>query len=442
VLGSLSEGAMLAATRAIAAKEPVAVSAEAPLATRAIKRFLVNGHVDRLAAPPGGGARLDLTRPTRLPRYPGGDEPVHELVSLPGGPRGRRILEWLQRTPQTLPERRLLLALPGDREVPERRLQLARESLRLALADGWQERSRLDTVFSRSLVDTTLSSIGPGVETRKTLHDQVWVRAQIQEQDQATDPPIVIAEPRSGLSIAVPRESLDWVAFEGAILSGLEVAMGVDGQRLLVATTAVTATPLRRVRFASANTRETVTLHRFQGDVPLEVRATRLTIAATHFGVRRFEGREERTHTTLHVGGAPRLIPPRSVEAVFLPLPGVSEAGLHALRHALIECLPLVIENADDLGVGLATDHELERPGLVLWDRHPDGLGAVHDVRGPDLLALLSECRALLTCSCSNHCAQCCESVTCTTPEVPLDRHAALAAIEPLLVPKALRYTG
>lgn len=443
VLGTLAASAMLAATRAIAAKEPVLITADSPLATRAIRRFLIEGRLDRLSSPPPGGACLDLHRPTSLPRYPGPDVgPVHELVALPGGPRGRRLRDWLMQTPNKLSERRLLLALPGDREVPERRLHLAREALRHSLGEHWQERQRLYTVFSRPLVDATLLALGARVEVRRTLEGQVWVRAVGLVPEPSHQSAIVISEPRSGTSVSISQDALDWVAFEGAIVDGHEVVFGIDGQRLLVPTTATAATPLRRVRFSPSSARETVTLHRFQGEASLEVRATRLSVSATHFGVRRFDGREARSHTTLHVGEAPRLIPPRTHEAIFLPFPQATEAGLHALRHAVVECLPLIVENAEDVGVGYATEAELERAGLVLWDRHPEGLGAVHDLQAADILALLTECRALLNCTCASHCAQCCESVSCTTPEAPLDRHAASAAIEPLLVPRALRFTG
>ena len=447
VMGPLSPTAMVSAARAIAAREPVLVhltqpdtTATAP-PTSEIARALLT-HAIPLPPPPPGAALLTLTRPRTLPRHP---HPrlarIHELVTLPGGPRGRRVLDWLHQGAPTPPERRLLINLPGDREVPERRLELARTHLRLALSEAFHERTRLDVVFSRRLVEAELAALAGRLIEQKTADGHTWLHLQDHQLPQSPTDMIALREPRGGTTLEVPRESVDLLAFEGALVSGHEVALGVDGERLLIPTTATAATPLRRLRFANTMTRESVSLHRFQGEAPLELRVTRLMLSGTHLGVRRFEGREERSHTTL-LGDAARIIPARPVEAVFVPLPGASEVALHTLRHAVAEALPLILENADDVGVGAALEDELGRPGLVFWDRHQDGLGAVHDLRGPDLLALLTECRALLTCTCTRHCAHCCESVTCTTPEVELDRHAALAVLEPFFVQRSLRSTG
>lgn len=445
VLGALSPSAMVSAARAIAAREPVLVhlqpQPQSPLPTAAIERALLPSATPTRPPPPGA-AHLTLGRPRPMPRYP---HPqivrVHELVSVPGGPRGRRVLDWLAHGTPTPPERRLLINLPGDREVPERRLQLARTHLRLALTEAFHERTRLEVVFSRRLVEAELAALSGRITEQKTADGHTWLLLRDKELAPSTSDSITLREPRGGTTLEVPRDSLDLLAYEGALLSGYEVALGVDGERLLVPTTATATTPIRRLRFATTPTRESVSLHRFQGESSLELRVTRLQLSGTHLGVRRFEAREERSHTTL-LGEAARLIPPRPIEAVFIPLPDASEVALHTLRHAIAEALPLVIENADDVCVSYTLEDELTRPGLVFWDRHPDGLGAVHDLRGPDLLALLTECRALLTCTCARHCASCCESVTCTTPDVPLDRHAALAILEPFFVQRSLRSAG
>lgn len=458
VLGPLSPGAMSSAARAIAAREPVIIQPRPHelTPTAAIDRALLTSAAP-MRPPPPGAALLTLGRPRAMPRYPhrpitrigrigpitriDRKGPIHELVAVPGGPRGRRVLDWLGRGTPTPPERRLLLNLPGDREVPERRLQLARTHLRLALSEAFHERTRLEVVFSHRLVEAELAALSGRLTERKTADGQTWLHLDDTGSTPTTSDSITLREPRGGTTLEVPRESVDLLAYEGALLSGHEVAFGVDGERLLVPTTATATTPIRRLRFAATSTRESVSLHRFQGEAALELRVTRLVLSGTHLGVRRFEAREERSHTTL-LGEAARLIPPRPVEAVFVPLPDASAVALHTLRHVIAEALPLVFENADDVCVSYTLEDELSRPGLVFWDRHQDGLGAVHDLRGPDLLALLTECRALLTCTCLRHCASCCESVTCTTPEVELDRHAALSVLEPIFAQRSLRSVG
>ncbi len=455
VVGALGRDSLMTATRAIAAAEPSFIEAtSAP--TAAIERYLIDRPTPPTPAPEGT-ALLSVDAPRPHPRYPSSlvSRPVHEFIRLPGGPRGRRVRAWLDGTDPAHPadlaaRQRLVIVLPGDREVPEPRLRSARHALHRSLADGWQDERRLVEVFSRRLVAAELLALtDKGLERR-----QPFGMSQVRCPTLATsaaDPTsnLHLSEPRGGYTLVLPRESAELDAFEGAIFGTFEVTLGVDGERLLVPTQSVRSTPIRRLRFSpssSISNVETISHHRFLGDVALEVRTTRLSLSAVHHGVRRFESSEQRAHTTLM--HAPRMVAPRTVEAVTLAFPNATEAGLHALTHAVAEMLPWVVDNASDLGVS----HEGEGPKacLVLWDRNPDGLGAVHDLRGADLLALLTEAHRLLaTCTCQAHCASCCESAGCTTPEAPLDRHAALQLIEPLLTkgdtssqPYRLRSTG
>lgn len=448
VLGNAAPETLASAARVITAATPsvIAVGApDTPLATRPIVRSLAPGRLDHLPPPPPSAARLFLDRPEAMPRYPGEPiEPVHEVVAIPGGPRGRRILDWLSSNTPPPPPRRLLLALPGDREVPEPLLRLARAALVTTLADGFRDLARLEAVFSKRVVVATLGALGPRIERRLGPNGRPELRLATVAGLKLEPPDLVdLVEPRGGVVARLHRESLELMAFEGAIVAGHEVAFTVDGDRVLWPTTATAATPLRRLIFTPApGARESTALHRFQGRDGLEVKATRLMLAASHHGVRRFEGREARHHTTLSVG-AMRLVPPRPVEAVTLALPGASEAALHALRHAISELLPLHVDNAEDVGVTFAMAPELGRPHLVFWDRHPEGLGAVHDLRAADLHALLAAAQDLLgRCECALHCARCCESTGCTTPDIPLDRHAALDLLTPLLTASALRSTA
>lgn len=471
VLGSAPGSVVLTAARAVAAAEPSLVLARGEGPSAPVRRHLVEpdaeprlGEVAELIRRESleSLTLVPVERPLAWPRYPdltASASVMTELVTVPGGPGGRRARAWVQGGVSAI-ERRLVVALPGDREVPERRLRSARLALRKALSDGppatgdAAREARLIEVFSRRLLKAELAALASagrleGVVTPTDTHggDGPPNAADVGDERDEGDEMVVLVEPRSGKRVAIARETVELEAFEGAIVDGHEVALGIDGERLLVPTRSVRSSPLRRLRFSpvaatnNVSKIETTMRHRFAGEAALEVRTTRLMLSAIHVGVRRFESGERRAHTTMLE--VPRLIAPRQVEAVILVLDAgdaVSEAALHALTHALAEVLPWVVENASDLGASyvMAGEGGLDRSAIVLWDRHPDGLGAVHDLRPDDLYALLGEARALLaTCGCESHCASCCESAGCTSPEVPLDRHAALRLIEPLFVKRS-----
>ncbi len=340
-----------------------------------------------------------------------------------------------------------------------------------------------------------------GVTSRVRDHALALVpTAQILGQPEAPDvgPVLRLREARSGRIHTLPRALADLDAYEGAILelSGVrwEVQADDDPQRerpdgspvsdasvassatdkragpvytppytptfappaydrRLVPPTADVATPIRTLKLALDGPARR-TAHRLRGPAAYEVIAAKVLLHARHTGVRHYAlGPSGPTGSTGPTGvaiarvhsaelRAPRLAVPFPTEARFIALPSADPVALHTLVHAARDVLPTLFQGAsEDLGVtfALPAEHGLGPAGaLVLWDRHPEGLGAVADLRDDDVARLLERLRAKLAdCDCQSSCARCVERPSCTlTPHnVGLDRRRALAVLDALLIP-------
>jgi len=498
ITGDLGEGAMDEAARAIAASEVALVATGARPGGAAAASLPVRRYV--VTAPPEGDVAEDLARlegeggfraalagapwPARAPLD--GDAPDVSLVRVgpetawrvlgrrrlyapgrPGRDHAREYLvfggdpmarllareggEW----PAWFDARqfpRMLTSVPGDLDAPAGLLALARRHLRAALAEAPQDASRLDAVFSAPVVAAELAAIresglllegvgwapGPG---GVTTHRRVSLDGTAAE-GRAPGDLAVLREPRSGRTFEVRRGLLDLVYHDRAIVTldgqRYEVRDGGDGaERVLVPAPHRFSAPIRdtRVRrLAGAPLAET--RHRFRGPAGIVALSGRVGLDITHHGARHFTLDQRRVHEIL--APAPRQLAPFVTSARILCPPTEDAAVLHTLTHVLREVLPYFYLGAEDsLGVTWAGAEELGRAGVVLYDRHPDGLGNVYDVvDGLDWLALLSAAAAVLeACACQASCAGCGESTTCTaTPHnTGLDRHATLAVLARIL---------
>jgi hypothetical protein len=493
VLGESPSVAAIA--RAIGAREPELIKARTPLPTRAIARYL-------LASPPpaatlsahSGVALIDLDRPRPAARYPepptAPDAPqaarAIELLVPRGGPLGRLLRPDAPRT-LPLPAPRLLVAMSGDRDAPESRDALARRHLRLALSEARQTRARLAEVFTPRLVEAELAALAEAGllvdepawrATRRRIEAVPTVAARLPLE--ANDPPAMVRlrEPRSGRELYVPAATAEFHHYDGALVSLGDAARfevrTEPGERfsqgVLIPTEATSSTPIRRLTTRLLDAPRLTRL-RFRGPRELELCDARIALTAHHRGVRFFQ-RQDRDEARAQTRLSPHTeVATLHTEARLILFPAdLAPPALHALTHALREVLPLFYANGpEEVGVTWAGPDELApladlatappaRPGrsaLVLWDRHPEGLGAVRDLSDSELEPLLLQVHALLsTCACTSHCAACCETSSCTSDELSgssraelhtadgadsrLDRHAAARALEPFLAPANL----
>jgi DEAD/DEAH box helicase domain-containing protein len=109
--------------------------------------------------------------------------------------------------------------------------------------------------------------------------------------------------------------------------------------------------------------------------------------------------------------------------------------GLHAVEHACIGMLPLLVmcDRLDLGGVSTARHVDTERPLVCVYDAYPGGVGLSE--RGFEVLeawwrATLESVRA---CPCQAGCPSCIHSPKCGNNNEPLDKAAAVAILEALL---------
>ncbi len=450
--------------RAIGAAEPRVVTPRGALPTKPIVRYLLAAPPDPALAAraPADVHFVALDRPSPLARHPDAKDIAREYLVPVGGPLGRRMREDRAQSLTHARPSRLLVALPGDRDAPERHHGLARQHLRAALAEAPQDVARLRVVFSRALVDHELASL-----ERAGLLTQVsaWqpsatgivptpkVMARLSRQlDWDLVPATHLTEPRSGRTREVPLATIDFDYFDGAITT-LDTHPGAErfevrgAHRALVATQLMSATPLRTttIQLAEAPTKQRV---RFRGARELELWEAPIDLHTTHHGVRQYTS-EARAITRL-LPSPEALVPLRTGARLLVfgvsPSAAVAEfdtapsaSALHAMTHAFREVLPCLFDNAADLGVTYvrADEPALQRPAIVLFDAHPVGLGACADLRDDDIEALVLAALELLTCDCAAHCAKCCESLRCTEAQ-SLDRREAARILSELVVPNPI----
>jgi len=465
---------VITVARAVGAMEPLLVTPKHALATQPILRYLLATHPDpRLAASPPEDTRFVLfDRPTPLARYPIARALAREYLVPVAGPLGRRMRE--DRAQRLVRGRaaRLLVALPGDREAPELRDGLARFHLRAALAEAPQDLERLRAVFSPGLVDREVAALEraglvselhgwlPG-RTGLVAAPRITARLPHGGPSDLAAPTTFLVEPRSARRREVGVHGIDLAYFDGAITtleSGptaarFEVRLGAT--RVLVPTTLISATPLRTLTTTLAETPRKARL-RFRGARELEVWEAAVDVHALHRGVKQYaadDAGEVRAFTRLLPEPA-RLPALRTAARMLLFTDAPTPAALHAMVHALREVLPCFFDNAADLGVTYATTSDSAGLGvafgcqgqgqgqgpaaIVLFDAHPEGLGATADLHDDDLEALIIAACELLECDCTAHCAKCCESTSCGDSEVALDRREALRILSELVVPQPI----
>jgi DEAD/DEAH box helicase domain-containing protein len=124
-------------------------------------------------------------------------------------------------------------------------------------------------------------------------------------------------------------------------------------------------------------------------------------------------------------------IPPeiqREAEAGFLHFMG----GIHAMEHAAIGILPLlVMADRNDLG-GISTPlhPQLGAAAVFIYDGVPGGIGLSRQAFQKPEMLLDRTLKAIASCSCENGCPSCVHSPKCGSGNRPIDKAAALFLLE------------
>lgn len=108
--------------------------------------------------------------------------------------------------------------------------------------------------------------------------------------------------------------------------------------------------------------------------------------------------------------------------------------GIHALEHACIGILPLlVLTDRNDLG-GISTlfHEQLKGPAVFVYDGIPGGVGLTRQAfaRAEEMLNRTME--AVSGCECETGCPACVHSPKCGSGNRPIDKHAALVVLQGL----------
>ena len=120
----------------------------------------------------------------------------------------------------------------------------------------------------------------------------------------------------------------------------------------------------------------------------------------------------------------------RSMESRYLHFMG----GIHALEHAAIGILPLlVLADRNDLGgISIPMHPQVGRGAVFIYDGLPGGAGLTLQgfSRAGELLARTLE--VIRTCSCETGCPACVHSPKCGSGNRPIDKNAARVLLEEL----------
>jgi DEAD/DEAH box helicase domain-containing protein len=108
--------------------------------------------------------------------------------------------------------------------------------------------------------------------------------------------------------------------------------------------------------------------------------------------------------------------------------------GIHALEHAMIGILPLlVLTDRNDLGgISQPAHPQLKRASIFVYDGVPGGVGLTRQAfaKAEEMLGRTQE--VIQSCSCETGCPACVHSPKCGSGNKPLDKQAALALLKGL----------
>ena len=111
--------------------------------------------------------------------------------------------------------------------------------------------------------------------------------------------------------------------------------------------------------------------------------------------------------------------------------------GIHALEHAAIGMLPLLImaDRNDFGGISTPMHAQLGLPAVFIYDGLPGGAGLTRQAFGDARALLEATYKTVLACPCEDGCPSCVHSPKCGSGNRPIDKRAALELLRQLLAP-------
>ncbi|MDD4701888.1 MAG: DUF1998 domain-containing protein, partial [Desulfovibrio sp.] len=111
--------------------------------------------------------------------------------------------------------------------------------------------------------------------------------------------------------------------------------------------------------------------------------------------------------------------------------------GIHALEHAAIGLLPLLImaDRNDFGGISTPMHAQLGLPAVFIYDGLPGGAGLTRQAFGDARALLEATYKTVAACPCEDGCPSCVHSPKCGSGNRPIDKRAALELLRQLLAP-------
>ena len=111
--------------------------------------------------------------------------------------------------------------------------------------------------------------------------------------------------------------------------------------------------------------------------------------------------------------------------------------GIHALEHAAIGMLPLLImaDRNDFGGISTPIHLQLGLPAVFIYDGLPGGAGLTRHAFADARALLEATCKTVASCPCEDGCPSCVHSPKCGSGNRPISKQAALELLRQLLAP-------
>ena len=111
--------------------------------------------------------------------------------------------------------------------------------------------------------------------------------------------------------------------------------------------------------------------------------------------------------------------------------------GIHALEHAAIGMLPLLImaDRNDFGGISTPMHIQLGLPAVFIYDGLPGGAGLTRQAFSDARALLEATCKTVASCPCEDGCPSCVHSPKCGSGNRPISKLAALELLRRLLAP-------
>ncbi|SMC69230.1 DEAD/DEAH box helicase domain-containing protein [Desulfocicer vacuolatum DSM 3385] len=326
---------------------------------------------------------------------------------------------------------------PLNPVIMARHLECAAADLALVAGEDILQESGVAPVLDRLERDATLLKSAEGstwFSARKSPHRRVSLRGT------GTTVPIFLSGTRTLLG-HVDKLRAFYETHEGAVYihhGNTHVVNRFDPEKCIVEVTPQVVGYYTRARSVKSTEILEETSHRALGNTRMGFGTLRVTDHVTGY-------ERKAVGTGKSLGIIPLDFPPNTFETqgVWIEIPDEIKAfmesnryhfmgGIHAMEHAAIGILPLlVMTDRNDLGgISIPFHPQISRGAVFIYDGTPGGIGLSRQAFHHGDLLLKRTLDVIASCKCDNGCPACVHSPKCGSGNRPIDKTAALKILE------------